>query len=83
MLTNPQIPAALMAFTNEILNGKLHFLCSNRLNMRIWKQRLRLWSHLLKKFLMENFIFFTVIYSRILHISLKTVVRQNPMFFGF
>ena len=25
---NPQFPANLVTFTEEILNGKLHFLCS-------------------------------------------------------
>ena len=28
MLSNPQIPAYLVTSTEEILNGKLHFLCS-------------------------------------------------------
>ena len=28
MRPNPQFPAALVTFTEEILNGKLHFLCS-------------------------------------------------------
>ena len=28
MWPNPQIPADLITFTEEILNGKLHFLCS-------------------------------------------------------
>ena len=28
MLPNPQFPADLVIFTEEILNGKLHFLCS-------------------------------------------------------
>ena len=28
MLPNPQFPADLVTFTEEILNGKLHFLCS-------------------------------------------------------
>ena len=28
MLPNPQFPADLITFTEEILNGKLHFLCS-------------------------------------------------------
>ena len=28
MWPNPQIPADLVTFTEEILNGKLHFLCS-------------------------------------------------------
>ena len=30
MLPNPQFPADLVTFTEEILNGKLHFLCSDR-----------------------------------------------------
>ena len=28
MRPNPQVPADLVTFTEEILNGKLHFLCS-------------------------------------------------------
>ena len=28
MLTNPQETADLVTFTEEILNGNLHFLCS-------------------------------------------------------
>ena len=28
MLPNPQFPADLVTFTEEILNGKVHFLCS-------------------------------------------------------
>ena len=33
MRPDPQFPADLVSFTEEILNGKLHFLCSaNRLN---------------------------------------------------
>ena len=28
MWSNPQFPADLVTFTEEILNGKLHFLCS-------------------------------------------------------
>ena len=28
MWPNPQFPADLAAFTEEFLNGKLHFLCS-------------------------------------------------------
>ena len=31
-LSNPQIPADLVTFTEEILNGKLHFLCSENIN---------------------------------------------------
>ena len=29
MWPNPQFPADLLTFTKEILNGKLHFLCSD------------------------------------------------------
>ena len=36
-----------VTFTEEIFNGKLHFLC----------RKLRIWSLLLKKSLMENFTF--------------------------
>ena len=28
MWPNPQVPADLVAFTEDLLNGKLHFLCS-------------------------------------------------------
>ena len=28
MWLNPEIPAGLVTFTREILNGKLHFICS-------------------------------------------------------
>ena len=28
MCPNPQFPVDLVTFTEEILNGKLHFLCS-------------------------------------------------------
>ena len=28
MCLNPELPADLVTFTEEILNGKLHFLCS-------------------------------------------------------
>ena len=31
MWPNPQVPAALVTFTEEILNGKLHFLFSEKL----------------------------------------------------
>ena len=30
MWPNPQSPADLVTFTEEILNGKFHFLCSDR-----------------------------------------------------
>ena len=29
MWPNPQLPADFITFTEEILNGKLHFLCSD------------------------------------------------------
>ena len=32
MLPNAQFPADLVTFTEEILNGKLYFLCSDRTN---------------------------------------------------
>ena len=51
MWPNPQKTEDLVTFTEEILNGKLHFLC----------RKLRIWSLLLKKSLMENFIFCAVL----------------------
>ena len=30
MLPNPQFDADLVTFTEEILNGKVHFMCSGR-----------------------------------------------------
>ena len=30
MWPNPQFPAGLVTFTEEILNGKPHFLCSDK-----------------------------------------------------
>ena len=29
MLPNPQFPVDLVTFTEEMLNGKLHFLCND------------------------------------------------------
>ena len=37
MRPNPQIPADLITFTEEILNGKLYFLCSARIVFKCWK----------------------------------------------
>ena len=34
MSPNPQFPADLVVFTEEILSEKLHFLCSRRLQMQ-------------------------------------------------
>ena len=36
MLPNPQFPADLVTFTEEILNGKLHFLCSEMKRCKKW-----------------------------------------------
>ena len=35
MWPNPQFTAELVAFTEEILNGKLHFFCAARVNIMI------------------------------------------------
>ena len=35
MWPNPQFPADLVTFTEEILNGKLHFLCSVKLKLKL------------------------------------------------
>ena len=55
MWSNPQIPADLVKFTEEIINGKLHFLCSVRFLqvhkyfLQIFKILLLLCSAFLKK----------------------------------
>ena len=66
------IPVNLVTFTEEILNGTLHFLRSvDYFRVLIdWvlifeitttqKCFLRIWSHLLRKSLTENFIFCAV-----------------------
>ena len=33
MWPNPQLPADLVTFSEEIFNGKLHFLCSDAINI--------------------------------------------------
>ena len=35
MKPNPQIPADFVTFTEEIFNGKFHFLCSGRMECSI------------------------------------------------
>ena len=35
MQPNPQETADLVTFTEEILNGKLHFLCSDKINIKV------------------------------------------------
>ena len=55
MWSNPQIPADLVKFTEKIINGKLHFLCSVRFLqvhkyfLQIFKILLLLCSVFLKK----------------------------------
>ena len=46
MRPNPQFPADLVTFTEEILNGKPHFLCSV-LNDRVLLQKQSFWKILL------------------------------------
>ena len=81
-----QKTADMVTFTEEILHGKLHFLCSDKKQQVLNKnvhgpkpaqkikfsmkdffskcdqicRKLRIWSHLLKKSLMEKFIFCAV-----------------------
>ena len=50
MWPNPQLPADLVTFTEEILNGKLHFLCSGCYYMSIFysmlfKARSQVWDN--------------------------------------
>ena len=40
MWLNPQFPADLVTFTEEILNGKLHFLCSGSTLSYQWKSQI-------------------------------------------
>ena len=43
MRPNPQFPADLVTFTEEILNGKLHFLCSEFISKSLLRlERFRL-----------------------------------------
>ena len=46
MWPNPQFPADLFTFTEEILNGKLHFLCSDISGLRISRFCSREWNEL-------------------------------------
>ena len=95
----------LVTFTEEILNGKLHFLCSSfelihlcdRLHWHYENvlilahptpqkmkfsitdffskcDQIRIWSHLLKKSLMENFVFCAVSIVHIRRFALKISV---------
>ena len=76
MWPTPQFPADLVTFVKDILNRNLNLLCSGisvkGFNVRCpWKDYkylnkaeafLRIWSHLLKKSFMENFIFSAVVF---------------------
>ena len=52
MWPNPQFPANMVTFTEEILNEKLHFLCSdsrvcvieNKSTLQTKSRRKRLWA---------------------------------------
>ena len=97
MWSNPQFPADLVLFIEEILNGKLHFLCSvqyvkhqtlsditaqkNKFSIKDFfnkcdqiHRKSRIYSHLLKKSLKENFIFSTVHHK--VH-SIQTLSLKN------
>ena len=57
MWPNPQFPVDLVTFTEEILNGKLHFLCSVFSSKRqIIEAMLKAWMFLI--FLKENSHFY-------------------------
>ena len=49
MQPNPQFPADLVTFTEEILNGKLHFLCSVKC------VEIRSKTHIISDILMLNY----------------------------
>ena len=56
MWLNPQFPADLITFTEEILNGKLDFLCS-AYSFQGFPQVLRIWgrtSNAVKKYLWRS-----------------------------
>ena len=52
MGTNPQFAADLVTFTEEILDGKLHFLCSvfplNPLNPTVYNDKLKVLLQFIK-----------------------------------
>ena len=71
MWPNPQFPAHLVLFTEEILNGKLHFLYNegvilSSIHDQI-RSSLRILPHLLKKSLMKNFIFCAMCFAKKTH----------------
>ena len=108
MFPNSQETADLVAFTEEILNGKLHFslqcmlyLKSCRVSIlyfsirstihsaiKILYRKLRIWSHLLKKSFVENFIFCALSYTlhspffKPLHQTLELQKRLGQWFFN-
>ena len=58
MRPNPQFPADLVTFTEEILSGKLHFLCSGKSLQTLCKLCLSTRFHTRK--LGETSIFYTM-----------------------
>ena len=42
MRSNPQFPANLVTFTEKILNGKLHFLCTDKFKAQDRKHEIRM-----------------------------------------
>ena len=52
MWPNPQFPADLVTFTEEILNGKLHFLLSGRVDSEMNNRFISLLS---KNTILEHF----------------------------
>ena len=57
MWPNPQFPADLVTFAEEISNGKLHFLCSDYSNIADAKTLLIIWFRQLlvnRKNLLKN-----------------------------
>ena len=49
MWPDPQFPADLVTFTEETLNGKLHFLCSVTLEETLLKSNNRVFAPLTRK----------------------------------
>ena len=80
MWPNLQETADLVTFTEEILNGKLHFLCSASNNFKIW----RMWFFLLKfedfslnrKFLKSQ----EKIWSRVISLPFQSDSLSRDMF---
>ena len=48
MWPNPLFPADLLTFTEEIFNGKLHFLCSAKQGKNAIKYKIFLLKHIIQ-----------------------------------